>query len=155
MFHAQFLGFLSQFTENFINTEHVSHTIGADSGTWCVILVPYQSFYGSSMHFPATKSLSTHTIPQYQAAILGWAKTPLSNRIKAQVGQCVPPMDVFSVQYMLHLECRAISNVDCSVVSTCGQYQLSVGHFLPVNWRHSSSVTCQSVNLLPWRAWKM
>ena len=138
----------------FIHAKHVHHTVWADSGTQSVILVPHQSFYGSCVHFLTSKSLSTHAIPQNQSAILRWAETPLSNGIEAQVRQCVPPMDVVGVQHILHLECRPISNVHCPVVSTGGQCQLPIGHFLPVYWCHCGSVTCQSFDLLSWITWK-
>lgn len=138
----------------FIHTEHARYTVRADSDTRGVILIPNQSFYGPSMHLLACKSLSTHAVPKYQATILCGAKTPLSHRIEAQVCQCVPPMDVFGIQYIVQLERCSISYVYCPVVSTSGQYQLTIGHFLPVYWCHSCSVTSKGFNLLPWKTWQ-
>lgn len=89
---------LSQFAVYFIYTKHVHYTIRTDSGAQTVVLVPHQSFNGSSMHFPAPKSLATQAIPENQAAILRRAETPVFNWVKTQVCQSVPPMDVFCVK---------------------------------------------------------
>ena len=57
-------------------------------------------------------------------------------------------MNVFSVQQMLHLECCPISDMNCPVISTSRQYQLSIGHFLPVYWCHCCCMTSQSFHFL-------
>lgn len=88
----------SQFAVYFIYTKRIHYTIRTDSGAQSVILVPYQSFNGSSMHFPAAKSLATQAIPENQAAILRRAETPVLNRIKTQICQCVPAVDVFCIK---------------------------------------------------------
>lgn len=71
----------SQFAVYFIDPKHVHYTIGTHSGTQSVILVPHQSFNGTSMHFSAPKSLTTQAIPENQAAILRRAETPIFDRI--------------------------------------------------------------------------